>query len=122
MTAIQILHNPRCSKSRQTLALLEEKGIEPEIIKYLDTPPTATELKAILQKLKISARDLLRKGEDDYKALNLADTSLTEDQLIEAMVSHPKLIERPIVIKDGQAKIGRPLNRFWIFFKSWRIF
>jgi arsenate reductase len=108
MTAIQILHNPRCSKSRQTLALLEEKGIEPEIIKYLDTPPTATELKAILQKLKISARDLLRKGEDDYKALNLADTSLTEDQLIEAMVSHPKLIERPIVIKDGQAKIGRP--------------
>jgi arsenate reductase len=108
MTAIQILHNPRCSKSRQTLALLEEKGIEPEIIKYLDTPPTAAELKAILQKLKISARDLLRKGEDDYKALNLADTSLTEDQLIAAMVSHPKLIERPIVIKDGQAKIGRP--------------
>lgn len=108
MTAIQILHNPRCSKSRQTLALLEEKGIEPEIIKYLDTPPTAVELKDILQKLKISARDLLRKGEDDYKALNLADTSLTEDQLIEAMVSHPKLIERPIVIKDGQAKIGRP--------------
>lgn len=108
MTAIQILHNPRCSKSRQTLALLEEKGIEPEIIKYLDTPPTAAELKAILQKLKISARDLLRKGEDDYKSLNLADSSLTEDQLIEAMVSHPKLIERPIVIKDGQAKIGRP--------------
>lgn len=108
MTAIQILHNPRCSKSRQTLALLEEKGIEPEIIKYLDTPPTAAELKEILQKLKLSARDLLRKGEDDYKALNLADTSLTEDQLIEAMVSHPKLIERPIVIKDGQAKIGRP--------------
>lgn len=108
MTAIQILHNPRCSKSRQTLALLEEKGIEPEIIKYLDTPPTAAELKAILQKLKISARDLLRKGEDDYKSLNLADTSLTEDQLIEAMISHPKLIERPIVIKDGQAKIGRP--------------
>lgn len=108
MTAIQILHNPRCSKSRQTLALLEEKGIEPEIIKYLDTPPTALELKEILQKLRISARDLLRKGEDDYKALNLADTSLTEDQLIAAMISHPKLIERPIVIKDGQAKIGRP--------------
>jgi arsenate reductase len=108
MTAIQILHNPRCSKSRQTLALLEEKGIEPEIIKYLDTPPTAAELKTILQKLNINARDLLRKGEDDYKTLNLADTSLTEDQLIDAMVSHPKLIERPIVIKDEQAKIGRP--------------
>ena len=108
MTAIQILHNPRCSKSRQTLAFLEEKGIEPEIIKYLDTPPTAAELKTILQKLNINARDLLRKGEDDYKTLNLADTSLTEDQLIDAMVSHPKLIERPIVIKDEQAKIGRP--------------
>lgn len=108
MTAIQILHNPRCSKSRQTLALLEEKGIEPEIIKYLDTPPTATELKDILQKLNISARDLLRKGEDDYKDLNLADPTLSDDQLIQAMVSHPKLIERPIVIKDGQAKIGRP--------------
>jgi arsenate reductase len=90
------------------LALLEEKGVEPEIIKYLDTPPTANELKDILQKLNISARDLLRKGEDDYKNLNLADPSLSEDQLIAAMVSHPKLIERPIVIKDGQAKIGRP--------------
>lgn len=108
MTDIQILHNPRCSKSRHTLALLEEKGIEPVIIKYLDTPPTASELKSILQKLNISARDLLRKGEEEYKALNLSDTSLSEDALIEAMVSHPKLIERPIVIKDNQAKIGRP--------------
>lgn len=108
MSTIQILHNPRCSKSRQTLALLEEKGIEAEIIKYLDTPPTAAELKDILQKLNIPARALLRKGEDDYKSLNLADPSLSEEQLIEAMVSHPKLIERPIVIKDGQAKIGRP--------------
>lgn len=108
MSTIQILHNPRCSKSRQTLALLEEKGIEPEVIKYLDTPPTAAELKNILQMLNISARALLRKGEDDYKDLNLADTTLSEDHLINAMVSHPKLIERPIVIKDGQAKIGRP--------------
>lgn len=108
MTDIQILHNPRCSKSRQTLALLEEKGIEPEIIKYLDTPPTAAELKAILSKLGISARELLRKGEDDYKNLNLKDPDLSEDALIEAMVSHPKLIERPIVIRDNQAKIGRP--------------
>lgn len=108
MSNIQILHNPRCSKSRQTLALLEEKGIEPEIIKYLDTPPSATELKAILQKLGISARDLLRKGEDDYKALNLKDSSLSEDALIEAMVEHPKLIERPIVIKDNKARLGRP--------------
>lgn len=108
MSDIQILHNPRCSKSRQTLALLEEKGIEPEVIKYLDTPPSATELKAILQKLGISARDLLRKGEDDYKALNLKDPSLSEDALIDAMVKHPKLIERPIVITNNQARLGRP--------------
>ncbi len=108
MSDIQILHNPRCSKSRQTLALLEEKGIEPEVIKYLDTPPSATELKAILQKLGISARDLLRKGEEDYKALNLKDPSLDEDALIDAMVKHPKLIERPIVINNNKARLGRP--------------
>lgn len=108
MTAIQILHNPRCSKSRQTLALLEEKGIEPEIIKYLDTPPSASELKAILTKLGISARQLLRKGEEDYKNLNLKNPDLSDDQLIEAMVSHPKLIERPIVINNDQARLGRP--------------
>ncbi len=108
MTTVQILHNPRCSKSRQTLALLEEKGIEPEIIKYLETPPDEAALKVILAKLNISARDLLRKGEDDYKALNLKDQSLTEAQLIQAMVTHPKLIERPIVINQDKAKIGRP--------------
>lgn len=108
MTAIQILHNPRCSKSRQTLTLLEEKGIEPEIIKYLDTPPSASELKAILEKLGISARDLLRKGEDDYKKLNLKNPDLSEDELIDAMISHPRLIERPIVINDGKARVGRP--------------
>ncbi len=108
MTAIQILHNPRCSKSRQTLALLEEKGIEPEIIKYLDTPPSETELKAILTKLNISARELLRKGEEAYKTLNLKDTNLNEDDLIKAMVKQPKLIERPIVINQDKAKLGRP--------------
>lgn len=108
MSDIQILHNPRCSKSRQTLNLLEEKGIEPDIIKYLDTPPSAEELKTILSKLGLSARDLLRKGEDEYKQLNLKDPKLSEDELIQAMVAHPKLIERPIVIHNNQAKIGRP--------------
>lgn len=108
MTAIQILHNPRCSKSRQTLALLEEKGIEPEIIKYLETTPNETELKTILTKLNMSARALLRKGEDEYKTLNLKNTDLTEDDLIQAMVAHPKLIERPIVINQDRAKVGRP--------------
>lgn len=108
MTAIQILHNPRCSKSRQTLALLEEKGIEPEIIKYLETTPDKAELKTILTKLNMSARALLRKGEDEYKTLNLKNTDLTEDDLIQAMVTHPKLIERPIVINQDKAKVGRP--------------
>lgn len=108
MTTIQILHNPRCSKSRQTLALLEEKGIEPEIIKYLETTPDEAELKTILTKLNMSARALLRKGEDEYKTLNLKNTDLTEDDLIQAMVAHPKLIERPIVINQEKAKVGRP--------------
>jgi arsenate reductase len=106
--SIQILHNPRCSKSRQTLGLLEEKGIAPEVIKYLDTPPTETELKAILAKLNIPARDLLRKGEAEYKTLNLKDSTKTEQEIIDAMVTHPRLIERPIVINGDQAKIGRP--------------
>jgi len=108
MTAIQIYHNPRCSKSRQTLSLLEERGVEVEVIQYLKNPPNTAELKTLLNKLGIRARDLLRKGEDDYKTLNLADTSLSEDQLIEAMVSHPKLIERPIVVNADKAKLGRP--------------
>ncbi len=105
---ISIYHNPRCSKSRQTLALLEERGIEPEILLYLETPPDAKALEAVLQKLGIPARQLLRKGEDDYKDNNLADESLSEEQLIDAMVAHPKLIERPIVINGDKAALGRP--------------
>lgn len=108
MSAFQIYHNPRCSKSRQTLALLEEKGIAPEIILYLDTPPTADELVAVLKKLGMQARELMRKGEDEYKALNLDDASLAETDLVAAMASHPKLIERPIVIRGKKALIGRP--------------
>ncbi len=105
---VTIYHNPRCSKSRQTLALLEENGIAPEVVQYLDTPPDATALKALLGKLGISARDLLRKGEDEYKTLNLKDPQLSEQQLINAMVAHPKLIERPIVVKGNKAVLGRP--------------
>ncbi|TBW54449.1 arsenate reductase (glutaredoxin) [Marinobacter halodurans] len=104
----RIFHNPRCSKSRQTLALLEEKGIQPEILRYLDTPPTADELAGILKQLGKSPRDLMRKGESEYRELGLDDSSLTDDQLIEAMVAHPKLIERPIVLHDGKAALGRP--------------
>ncbi len=107
-TMVALYHNPRCSKSRDALNLLREKGIEPEIILYLETPPDAKTLKLLLAQLGIAPRDLLRKGEDAYKELGLADNSLSDTALINAMVAHPKLIERPIAIKDGKAVIGRP--------------
>lgn len=106
--SIRIYHNPRCSKSRETLALLESRGVQPEVVHYLETPPSAAELKNLLGLLGLSARDLLRTTEDAYKELNLKDESLTEDQLIEAMVAHPKLIQRPIVVKGERAVLGRP--------------
>lgn len=105
---ITLYHNPRCSKSREALNLLREQGQEPEVILYLETPPNAKTLKAILGKLGISARELLRKGEDAYKDLNLADEKLSETALIRAMVENPKLIERPIAINGDKAVIGRP--------------
>lgn len=106
---VTIYHNPRCSKSRETLALIKEQGIEPTIIQYLETPPDAATLKTLLKELGFtSARQLMRHKEDLYKELNLADESLTEDQLIDAMINNPKLIERPIVIKGKKARIGRP--------------
>jgi len=105
---IRILHNPRCSKSRATLSLLKDRGIEPEIIAYLEHPPSAQELTQILRQLERTPRALLRKGEPEYRALGLADESLSDTALIEAMVSHPKLIERPIVLANGKAALGRP--------------
>ena len=107
--AVQIWHNPRCSKSRETLNLLQENGVEPEVVLYLETPPDAATLRKVLQMLGMnSARDLMRKKEDLYKALNLSDASLSEEQLLQALIDNPKLIERPIVIHQGQARIGRP--------------
>lgn len=103
-----IYHNPRCSKSRQTLALLEAKGIAPEIVLYLKAPPTAKQLKALLATLNVSARDLLRSKEPEYQELGLADTSLSERALLDAISQHPKLLERPIVLHDGKGVIGRP--------------
>ncbi len=105
---IRILHNPRCSKSRATLALLQEQGVEPEITLYLETPPHASELKTILKQLGLQARELMRKGESEYRELGLGDDSFTEQQLIDAMVENPRLIERPIVLANGRAAIGRP--------------
>ncbi|MBO6827400.1 MAG: arsenate reductase (glutaredoxin) [Sneathiella sp.] len=105
---VTILHNPRCSKSRQTLALLEENGVTPEVVEYLKTPPSKEQLKEILAALGIAPRDLMRKKEAEYKDNNLDDESLSDEQLIDAMIAHPKLIERPVVIKDGAVRIGRP--------------
>lgn len=111
MTDLTLYHNPRCSKSRGALELLEARGLQPTVVRYLETPPTAAELTALLAKLKLPARDLLRTGEDEYKALNLADASLSEAKLIAAMAAHPKLIERPILIAGDKAVIGRPPER-----------
>ncbi len=105
---VKMYHNPKCSKSRQTLSLLMEKGIEPEIIEYLKTPPDADELKTILHMLDRTPREIMRIKESVYKEKNLDDESLDESTLISAMVSDPILIERPIVIANGKAAIGRP--------------
>jgi arsenate reductase len=106
---VKIWHNPRCSKSRSAVTLLEEKGVNAEVIKYLETPPTKEELKEMLNMLGISARELMRTKEDIYKELQLKEVN-DEEKLIDAMVSNPKLIERPIVIKNGKAAIGRPIE------------
>ena len=109
MSDLKILHNPRCSKSRQTLQLLIDNDHKPEVIEYLKTPLSAAKLTNIISQLGFSsARQLMRKGEDAYKEQKLADASLTEDKLINAMVETPKLIERPIVLFAGKAAIGRP--------------
>ncbi len=105
---IRIYHNNRCSKSRATLELVQARGEPVEVINYLDTPPTADELKTVLKQLDMSARQLLRTGEAAYQDLNLANPALDDDALIAAMVAHPILIERPIVVANGKAAIGRP--------------
>ena len=106
--SIKVYHNPRCSKSRLTMELLADKGVQTEVIEYLKTPPNAQDLKDILSMLGLEPRQLMRTHEAEYKDNNLADESLSRDQLIEAMVKFPKLIERPIVVCNGKAAIGRP--------------
>ncbi|MBG22924.1 MAG: arsenate reductase (glutaredoxin) [Idiomarinaceae bacterium] len=108
MSQVSIYHNPRCSKSRQTLALLQEQGIEPTVIEYLKDTPSEDEIKELLSKLGfVSARELMRSKEDVFKELELKNES-DEDKLVAAMAAHPKLIERPIVVKGEQARLGRP--------------
>jgi len=106
--SVTIYHNPKCSKSRQTLELLSAKGITPTIIEYIKNPPTVEKLKEILSQLGIAPRDLMRKKEDIYKELELGILSLSDKDLIDLMVEHPILIERPIVIANGKAVLGRP--------------
>lgn len=103
---VTIYHNPRCSKSRQTLALIEEKGVKPEVIEYLNTPPNQKTLKEIVGKLKLDARDLVRKKEAKEAGLDIA--TMSDAQLIKAMAEHPAIIERPIVVKGAKAVLGRP--------------
>ncbi|WP_254592726.1 arsenate reductase (glutaredoxin) [Pectobacterium polaris] len=108
-TSVTIYHNPRCSKSRETLALLQEHNITPDVVLYLDTPPDAATLAQLIKQLGLtSARELMRTKEEIYQQLGLSDAALTEAQLIQAMIDNPKLIERPIVVAQGQARIGRP--------------
>jgi arsenate reductase (glutaredoxin) len=103
-----IYHNPRCSKSRQTLALIEDKGIAPKVVDYLKAPPTVAELKNILKKLGLRARDIVRKGEARYAELGLKERDVGDEELLAVMVENPILIERPIVVSGGKAAIGRP--------------
>ncbi|MDD2769919.1 MAG: arsenate reductase (glutaredoxin) [Methylococcus sp.] len=106
--SVTIYHNPRCSKSRETLKLLQDHGIEPTVIEYLKTPPDAATLRELVGLLGISPRQLLRKGEAPYKELDLANPEITDEALIAAIASHPVLIERPIVVTNGKAALGRP--------------
>lgn len=108
MSELTLYHNPRCSKSRGALELLEARGLTPTVVRYLETPPSAAELRTLLGKLGLSARQLLRSGEEDYQVLGLGNTALTDDQLIEAMASHPRLIERPILVAGDKVVVGRP--------------
>jgi len=111
MSEFRILHNPRCSKSRQALRLLQERGIEPEVRLYLQDPPGPAELRVILDQLELAAGSLLRRGEPEYRELNLADPALSEEAIIAALAAHPRLLERPIVIRGERAVVGRPPER-----------
>ncbi len=107
--SVVIYHNPRCSKSRETLALLEENKVTPEVVKYLEQPLTVELLKTLFAQLGLpQVRDMMRTKESLYKELNLADDSVSDEQLFSVMVEHPKLIERPIVVANGKARLGRP--------------
>lgn len=108
---LTIYHNPRCSKSRQTLKLIQEQGLEPRVVHYLESPPDQETLARLLDLLGLDPRELMRRKEPEYQELGLDDPALPREALIAAMVQHPRLIERPIVVKDGKAILGRPPER-----------
>ncbi len=108
MEPITLYHNPRCSKSRATLALLEENGVAPELVYYLENPPDAEQLRGLLQKLRLGIRDLLRKSESEYSDLGLDDPSLSDEIVFDIVCRHPILIQRPIVVQGDRAILGRP--------------
>lgn len=105
---VTIYHNPRCSKSRQTLELIRKQGIEPEVVEYLECPPSVSELEGLLRMLGMEPRELMRKQEREYKDAGLDNMSLSRRELIKRMAANPRVIERPIVVVDGKAVIGRP--------------
>jgi arsenate reductase len=108
MQDVTIYHNPRCSKSRATLELLTERGFEPRVVLYLETPPSADEIEALLGKLGVEPRAILRAEEDEYAALGLGDPKKTRSELVAAIAAHPRLLQRPIVVHGAKAAIGRP--------------
>ena len=114
---MKIYHNPRCRKSRETLGLIQQAGIEPEIVLYLENPPTVTELKELIGMLGISASDLVRRGETIWKE-QYKGKKLSDEEIIHAMTEHPKLIERPIVVKEGRAVLGRPPENVEVFLEN----
>jgi len=105
---VLIYHNPRCSKSRQTLQLLRAHGVQPRVVEYLSTPPSVAEMEEILSRLGLEPRELMRRKEAEYAEANLSDPGLTRETLVRAMVQRPRLIERPIVVAGGRAAVGRP--------------
>ncbi|WP_251360037.1 arsenate reductase (glutaredoxin) [Kangiella sp. TOML190] len=117
MSDFNIFHNPRCSKSRQTLALLQENGIEPNIIEYIKEAPSKNQLKSIIKMLDVEPREIMRKNEAEYKAAGLNDESLSKEQQIALMVEYPKVIERPIVFTKDKAAVGRPPENVLVLLK-----
>lgn len=111
MNDSRLYHNPRCSKSREALGLLQQREVALQVIDYLETPPSVDDLRALLSMLGLPAHGLLRSGEPEYAELSLGDAGKSDEELIDAMARHPRLIERPILVHDGRAVIGRPPER-----------